>query len=110
MHDQIMSTQPPHPVEHAAAIIESERIRAQRIEPRIRRFTRALSDLGLIGVVGAGWATVGDADPDSDEPHIAFAELPGHAFDRLVVALEDLADQTVAVSPQPGPGQLSFDI
>lgn len=99
----------PGSLEEAGALIEAERIKAQRIEPRIRRLAVALHDLGLGQILRPGWATVGGSDPCSEEPMVQFADLSGRQFDRLVGLLEGLAEgHTPAVGPRCS-GQLSFD-
>ena len=70
-----------------------------------RRLTLALHDLGLDGLVPAGWITV-------DGASIRLGDLDVPTADHLVRHLEDLAasvaaaaDANGAARPAPGPGQ-----
>ena len=67
-----------------------------------RRLRRALDDLGLETVTGSGWCSFsGDT--------LVFAPLDARQADRLIGALEDIAERLPAVRPPvPGPGQLSL--
>ena len=56
---------------------------AMAIDPRMRRFSRALADLGM--PVPAEWATT------DGEGTVEFAPISWKAFDRLVCLLEDIA-------------------
>lgn len=63
--------------------IDAEYRRAMVIEPRMRRFTRALRDIGL--PVPAEWAT------PNDDGTVDFSTLDPRQFDQLVCLLEDIA-------------------
>ncbi len=67
-----------------------------------RRLRRALYDLGLESVTGSDWCSFsGDT--------LVFAPLDARRADRLIGALEDIAERLPAVRPPvPGPGQLSL--
>lgn len=79
----------------------ARQFRAVAVDPRLRRFTRALADLGM--PVPADWAT------SSDATRVEFADLSWHVFDRLVCLMEDLADhRPVAVVVAPS-GPTLFD-
>lgn len=76
--------------------------RVSAVAARQRRLVRALSDLGLLPLLGASWATFSDDGID-------FGRLDDRLGDRLVRALEELSEGIPPVSPAlPGPGQLSF--
>jgi hypothetical protein len=67
-----------------------------------RRFRRALYDLGLEPITGSGWCSFADGS-------LVFAPLDARRADRLIGALEDIAERLPAVGPPvPGPGQLSL--
>ena len=67
-----------------------------------RRIRRALYDLGLETLVGAQWWGYVDG-------YLVFAPLNARRADRLIGALEDIAERLPAVRPPvPGPGQLSL--
>lgn len=69
-----------------------------------RRLRRALHDLGLDSITGSEWCS------DSDGG-IAFASLDARSADRLICALEDLADRIPPIpTAQAAPGQLSFEL
>ena len=74
-----------HPELTAAtdAVMAATYERMMRIEPQLRRFARALGDLGL--PVPADWATQDDLET------VHFGDLTARQFDRLVCLLEDLA-------------------
>lgn len=72
-------------VQVLAAAYRHERI----VAPQMRRFARAMADLGL--PVPADWATVG-GDPADPGTRVSFGELSLRTFDRLVCLLEDIAD------------------
>jgi len=90
----------------AEEAVETDRLRIERLEPQLRRFARSLSDLGLIDLVGAGWAHIGKGDTT-----LEFGSLSLRAFDRLVCRLEDIA-AGLPVQPRPVPGanQLRLDL
>ena len=71
---------------------------ADTVRSLARRLALALHDLGLAGVVPAGWAS---ADGDT----LRFADLGVAAADHLVRHLEDLA----AALPAPAPPEPSSD-
>jgi hypothetical protein len=64
-------------------VLEAEYLRMVRIEPLLRRASRALTDLGA--PVPKEWATTDDGETFN------LASLSAPAFDRLVCLLEDLA-------------------
>ena len=89
-------------------MLSAEYDRMVRIEPQLRRFARALADLGA--PVPAHWAT------QADDSRVEFAPLTPKAFDRLICLLEDIAARrpiTITVQrggatlfhagPPPGP-------
>jgi hypothetical protein len=61
-----------------------ERI-AQQLEPRRRRFNRALHDLGFLAIVGRDWVSTESGD-------ISFRDLSPEAFRALVNRIEQLAE------------------
>jgi hypothetical protein len=75
--------------EHPELIDEMDELLAQtyermmRIEPQLRRFERALGDLGM--PVPADWATQDDLET------VDFKSLTARQFDRLICLMEDLA-------------------
>ena len=73
-HQQLMN--------EANKVLQAEYDRMMRVEPQLRRFARALADLGA--PVPADWATQHD-------DKVEFAPLTPKAFDRLLCLLEDLA-------------------
>lgn len=69
-----------------------------------RRLERALYDLGLDRVLGSGWFTVTDRG-------LEFADLDARRADRLIRALEGIAEQLPSEPPAlPGTGQLAFPL
>ena len=64
-------------------VLEAAHARVMCIEPQLRRFARALADLGA--PVPAEWATQDDADL------VQFGSLKPKQFDRLICLIEDLA-------------------
>ena len=68
----------------------------------VRRLRRALYDLGLESVTGSDWCSFADG-------YLVFAPLDARRADRLIGALEDIAERLPAARPPvPGPGQLSL--
>lgn len=65
------------------AVLAAAHERMMRIEPQLRRFARAMADLGA--PVPADWAT----QPASDT--VEFGSLTPKQFDRLLCLMEDLA-------------------
>lgn len=78
-----------HLLEQLEAGLTQQFLRATAIDPRLRRFARAVADLGL--PVPADWA-VAPPDPSG---RVEFGSLSWGSFDRLVRLLEDLAGQPV---------------
>jgi hypothetical protein len=70
-------------IQASEAAIEAEYRRAMVIEPRQRRLTRVLADLGLS--VPAGWATV------NEDGTVDFSTLAERQADQLLCLLEDIA-------------------
>ena len=64
--------------------------RATAIDPRLRRFRRALLDLGL--PLPTDWGTVPSTDGAPDPTVVEFDAIPWATFDRLVCLLEDIAE------------------
>lgn len=82
-------------------LLEAEYLRVMRIEPRLRRFVRALTELGA--PVPADWATTADGES------FDFTALTSKQFDRLVCLVEDLAaNRPITVTIQRG-GPTLFD-
>lgn len=75
--------QHPELIAEMDAVMAATYERMFRIEPQLRRFARALGDLGL--PVPADWATQDHLDT------VQFGDLTARQFDRLVCLLEDLA-------------------
>lgn len=65
------------------AILDAEHRRVVRIEPLLRRLSRALADLG--SPAPNDWASSDDGETFN------FSSLTGRQFDRLVCLVEDLA-------------------
>lgn len=79
--------------------------RALAVDPRLRRFARALADLGL--PLPADWATVEGGVDGADA--VSFGSLSWTTFDRLLRALEDIAEgRPVEVTVMKG-GPTLFD-
>ncbi len=70
-------------VNNTNEVLEAEYLRIMRIEPQLRRFARAMADLGA--PVPTNW--VAQDDPDV----VTFGRLSPKAFDRLLCLMEDLA-------------------
>lgn len=73
----------PNLVDEMDAVLSAAYERMMRIEPQLRRFARALGDLGM--PVPADWATQDTID------RVDFASLTARQFDRLINLLEDIA-------------------
>ncbi len=82
-------------------VLETEYLRIMRMEPQLRRFARAMADLGA--PVPKDWAT-------QDEPDaVSFGSLDPKAFDRLLCLMEDLAaNRPITVTIMRG-GPTLFD-
>ena len=89
-------------VEHETnEILEAVYMRITRIEPQLRRFARAMTDLGA--PIPENWATQDQADA------VAFGDLTPKAFDRLLCLMEDLASgRSITVTVMRG-GPSLFD-
>jgi hypothetical protein len=88
-------------IESATEVLEAEYLRAATIEPQLRRFARALADIGA--PVPAGWAT------QTDPATVCFGDLTARQFDRLLCLLEDLAaNRPISVTIARG-GATLFD-
>lgn len=74
-HDELISD--------ASEVLEAEYRRAMCIEPQLRRFARAMADIGA--PVPRDWASQVDTE------RVSFSSLSPKAFDRLVCLMEDLA-------------------
>lgn len=86
-HDDTLQT--------AEDVLDAEYLQAMRIEPRMRRFARALTDLGA--PVPRDWATADGLDS------VDFGSLTAKQFDRLVCLLEDIAqNRPIVVSVMRG--------
>lgn len=91
----------PEFAEEMNELLEAAHLRMMRIEPQLRRFSRALADLGM--PVPADWASQDDPDV------VQFQSLTPKQFDRLLCLLEDLAaGRTVQVTIVRG-GPTLFD-
>ena len=77
------------------AVMAAAYERMMRIEPQLRRFARALGDLGL--PVPADWATQDDLET------VRFGDLTARQFDRLLCMLEDLAAGRAITVVRGGP-------
>ncbi|MFM7685903.1 MAG: hypothetical protein ACKPDI_08260 [Actinomycetota bacterium] len=66
----------------ADAVLQAIHHRMQTIEPQLRRFGRAVADLGL--PVPTGWAT-------HDDHQVTFSALTPRQFDAMIRMLEDIA-------------------
>ena len=86
----------------AAEAFERARIRVQRLEPRLRRFTTAIHDLGILHLVGREWVQITE-----DESGFTFADIDERTFDRLVSALEG-GTQRRRSPADATPGQLNL--
>jgi hypothetical protein len=73
----------PELIQEMDALLEAAHLREMRIEPQLRRFARALADLGA--PVPKEWATQDDPDV------VALKPLTPKQFDRLICLFEDLA-------------------
>ena len=83
----------------AASVLEQTYVSVMRHEPQLRRFARALDDLGL--PVPADWATF------SDEQTVTFCSISARQFQRLVNLLERIAEtQPDEYSYEPGPNDV----
>ena len=71
-------------IEAAEAVIEDAYVAATVIEPQLRRFRRAFTDVGL--PVPGDWAT-----PNA-EGGFDFGSLTAKQLDRLICLLEDIAE------------------
>jgi hypothetical protein len=76
--------------------------RRNDLQPRLRRFQRALADLGLLDIVGTEFATI-------EANGFGFGEVTDRQFDRLVCSLEDLARGVIADAPQLSRAQIALD-
>lgn len=70
-------------IDETERLLEAEYMRVVRIEPLLRRFSRALRDIGA--PVQGDWASSEDGET------FDFAALTERQFDRLVCLVEDLA-------------------
>ncbi|MEN9506566.1 MAG: hypothetical protein RI958_2492 [Actinomycetota bacterium] len=87
--------------DETAQMLEHVYVRATRIEPQLRRFSRVLADLGL--PVPADWASQDDLST------VSFADLTVTQFDRLLCLFEDLAaNRPISVTVVRG-GPTLFD-
>lgn len=87
----------------AQEIVERVEVDATRLASLRRRLRRALRDLELHGITGGEWCRIGDAG-------FEFEELNARQADRLVCALEDLAERLQpAPPPSIDPDQLEWD-
>lgn len=93
----------PDPVTVAEEHVHGLAVPMTRLYHRRRRLLRALSDLGLLEVVGADWCRLGTEG-------IAFGELTAAQSDRFLRLLEDLAAEHQPPVIEPGEGQLSLDL
>lgn len=85
---------------NALTVIDDEALEQERMAIRKRRLERALQDLGLKGVLGEEWSTLVGSD-------LCFAPLRGQRADKLVTALERLAEAAPRRAPVPAsPRQL----
>lgn len=92
-------------LQQVEAALHEQFHRATAIDPRVRRFSRALADLGL--PVPADWATVEQGVEGADA--VTFGSLSWATFDRLLCLLEDLAEgRPVQVTVMKG-GPTLFD-
>lgn len=74
----------PHNISRAVeTAIEAEHIRITRLEPRLRRFQRVMTD--LLAAVPSDWASL------NDDATVDFSTLTGSQFDHLLCLLEDIA-------------------
>lgn len=64
-------------------VLDAEYQRAMCIEPQLRRFARAMADIGA--PVPKDWATQDDTDM------VSFGSLTPKQFDRLICLMEDIA-------------------
>lgn len=82
-------------------VLDAEYLRITRIEPQLRRFARAMADLGA--PVPRDWATEGDPEV------VKFGSLSPKVFDRLLCLMEDLAaNRPITVTVMRG-GPTLFD-
>ena len=83
----------------AASVLEQTYVDVMRHEPQLRRFTRALDDLGL--PVPSDWAAF------DDEQTVSFRSITAKQFQRLVNLLERIAEtQPDEYSYEPGPNDV----
>ncbi len=81
-------------------VLAAAHTRMMRVEPQLRRFARAMADLGA--PVPAEWA-------HHDGDQVTFGDLTAKQFDRLICLVEDLAARrTVTVTVMRG-GPSLFD-
>lgn len=69
--------------QETSEVLQAAHERMMRIEPQLRRFARALADLGA--PVPGDWAT------QDDQQSVQFRSLTPKQFDRLICLVEDLA-------------------
>ena len=69
--------------QETSEVLQAAHERMMRIEPQLRRFERALGDLGM--PVPADWATQDDLET------VGFKSITARQFDRLICLMEDLA-------------------
>ena len=92
-HDELISD--------ANEVLEAEYRRMMCIEPQLRRFARAMADLGA--PVPENWATQLESEV------VTFRDLSAKTFDRLLCLMEDLAaNRPVTVTVMRG-GPTLFD-
>ena len=84
-----------------ADLLETTRHRMHTVEPQLRRFARAVADLGL--PVPAEWAM-------HDEHEVTFSALTHKQFDAMIRLLEDIAANRPIVVTRAQAGAALFDV
>lgn len=87
--------------QQADEVLRTTQHRMQVVEPQLRRFARAVIDLGL--PVPADWATQGD------DCSVSFSALTTKQFDAMIRLLEDIAANRPIVITRGQSGPTLFD-
>lgn len=87
--------------QQAEEVLRSTQHRMQVVEPQLRRFARAVIDLGL--PVPADWATQGD------DRTVTFSSLTPRQFDAMIRLFEDIAANRPIVITRGQSGPTLFD-